>query len=520
MNTYSKSEHPLYGIAILLSLSFAILYTQSPLYTSDQNTYFLHGLANGGLGFLSQDWMAKTIDPYPAFSFLVSLTYSYFPQFLFYIYYFVILSFYLYSIIGVASKTWGIDRSYREYLSYFVFIAVIHSFAFGYLSSRLMGIDLRKMFCDGLAGQYILGRVFQPSTFGVFLILSIYAFLCDRHFWALLCLSIAAIFHPTYLLSAAALTISYMIVTIVNDNMIKKSLLIGMLSLCLALPSLCYTYLAFDATPPDISNQAQTILANYRMPHHAKPTYWFNTNSLIQIFIVVIALLITKKKRIFPLLLIPFLISATLTILQVVTENKFLALLFPWRISSFLVPLSSCLIVGRAISIANQKFSLQFLKYGTAITLLLLGLVSLLLLSGVLATRYEFEKHFKRYNAPVMDHVATVSETDNVYLIPLELQDFRLHTGTPIFVDKKSHPYKDIEVIEWYNRIQIANKFYTARGESACNILQEITHRYGVTHVIVKSGIQEFYCGFLQKVFRDDNFIVYEITINEKIHLF
>ena len=34
-------------------------------------------------------------------------------------------------------------------------------------------------------------------------------------------------------------------------------------------------------------------------------------------------------------------------------------------------------------------------------------------------------------------------------MIPVGLQRFRLHTGAPIFVDVKSIPYKDVDVIEW-----------------------------------------------------------------------
>ena len=63
---------------------FAASYTLTPLFSSNQNTYFLHGLANGKLGFLANDWMANTTDPFPLFSFLIYLTHSFFPTFFFY----------------------------------------------------------------------------------------------------------------------------------------------------------------------------------------------------------------------------------------------------------------------------------------------------------------------------------------------------------------------------------------------------------------------------------------------------
>ena len=49
-------------------------YTQTPLYASNQNTYFLHGLAGAGRGLLRADWLANTADPFPLFTLLVCAT--------------------------------------------------------------------------------------------------------------------------------------------------------------------------------------------------------------------------------------------------------------------------------------------------------------------------------------------------------------------------------------------------------------------------------------------------------------
>ena len=53
------------------SFVFGVSYTQAPLYYSNQNQYFLHGLAAAGLGDLHQDWLANTKDPTPVFSWIV-----------------------------------------------------------------------------------------------------------------------------------------------------------------------------------------------------------------------------------------------------------------------------------------------------------------------------------------------------------------------------------------------------------------------------------------------------------------
>ena len=69
---------------VLLGLA----YGQAPLYTSNQNQYFLHGLAQAGQGLLAEDWLANTTDPTPVFTWLVVATARYLPRAAFYLYYF------------------------------------------------------------------------------------------------------------------------------------------------------------------------------------------------------------------------------------------------------------------------------------------------------------------------------------------------------------------------------------------------------------------------------------------------
>ena len=115
----------------------------------------------------------------------------------------------------------------------------------------------------------------------------------------------------------------------------------------------------------------------------------------------------------------------------------------------------------------------------------------------------------------MMDFVASTKEKGDIYLIPTKLERFRLQTGAPIFVDLKTHPYKDIEVVEWYNRIQIANRFFTGSRGSRCNVLREISSLYGVTHVVINYEQQLLDCSFLKKTFEDGKYFVYRIKAYE-----
>lgn len=55
------------------ALLFAGAYYQTPLFSKNQNTYLLNGLARAGYGNLSSDWLANQTDHIPLFSRIVSV---------------------------------------------------------------------------------------------------------------------------------------------------------------------------------------------------------------------------------------------------------------------------------------------------------------------------------------------------------------------------------------------------------------------------------------------------------------
>ena len=101
MDPKNRSRVVRIGKFALLPVVFSFSYLQLPLYSGNQNTYFLQGLAKGDLGFLSKDWLANTIDPVPVFSFLVRITFSYLQEYLFYLYSLVLLGVYICSMLGI-----------------------------------------------------------------------------------------------------------------------------------------------------------------------------------------------------------------------------------------------------------------------------------------------------------------------------------------------------------------------------------------------------------------------------------
>ena len=496
---------------LLLLLVFGVAYTQSPLYTSNQNAYFMRGLASLGVGQLQQDWVAHTADTVPVFTALVVFTLKYLHPYAFYLYYLIIIGIYAYSILGIASETFNFGRSTSEYLVLWLLIAVIHSAAFKGIGSLLLGINRGWTLETGLAGQHLLGLVFQPSVFGVFLVVSIYTFLRGRPFLAVVFLSIASLLHSTYLLCAAILTLAYMLCILREGRNIRKAIAVGALALSLVLPIVIYVYISFPVATPAIHARFESIFVDWGIPFHARPSYWFDAFSALQVAIVIIALYLLRKTRIFTLLAVSFLVGLALSVVQIITGNKTLALMFPWRVSTYLVPISSCLIIAWLVSLACERWATWIHSHRKLVKLAIAATALALFISGLFITYIKFKTAATSGEVAMMNFVLAHRQVGDVYLIPPNMDRFRIYTGTPVIADMKTHPYQDVQGLEWYARIQLVQQFYQARDQAACKVLKQAASQYGVNHVIVDSAAPALACD-VQKIYQDAQYTVYKLT--------
>ncbi len=491
----------------ILGLIFGISYTQYPLYTSNQHTKFLQGLAEAGNGYLNKDWLANTLDPLPAFTFLVKITYAYFHENFFYFYYILIFGIYVYSILGIASVIFQINSSRLKLLIYFLLILTIHC-----LQIRIFDLKTHVHLHYGLAEQYILGGYFQPCTFGVLILFSIYAFLRKKPFLAVLALGIAATFHPTYLPSAALLTLAYTIITYKNENNLQKSLLIGTFSFILVLPVVSYMTIIFQPTSPELFQISENLLVN-RIPHHSFPDIWLTEPAApIQILVVAIALYLLRKTRLFFILFFPFATATLLTIIQVFSSSNTLAFLTPWRVSAFLVPISTCMILAFILAIVFDRYHPWIRQYKKPIEIFSVVAIYLFILSGV---GMQLEKlTINQEDTPIiMEYVKENKQPDDTYLVPIasgKFVDFRIATGAPILINLKSHPYKDIEVIEWHDRLLMAQQFYDNSGIAKCQALENLIDKYRITHVIVEND-DSVNCLGIEKTYIDNLYKIYQV---------
>ncbi len=333
------------------SLVFGIIYSQSPLYSNNQNTYFLHGLAKAGFGYLSKDWLATRMEAMPVFTWLVYATYLVFHSKVpFYFYYALLMGVYLFSMFGIMDLFFDLRRSKARTLVFLALFFGAQSAALRFLLSRLVSTDSSFMFEGGVAGQRILGQVFQPSVFGVLLVLSIYIFLRKHPFWSLLPIALAISLHPVYLLAGALLTLAYMWVIFRQERSIKRPLMLGITSLMLVSPMLGYTIYMFYDPYPELAREVLTILVNFRNPQHALISSWLNWTVLVQSLLFVGGLIILRKTKLFTILVLVTTGVLILTLIQVITGSKWLALIFPWRVSVLLVPMGTTIIIAFCVT--------------------------------------------------------------------------------------------------------------------------------------------------------------------------
>jgi hypothetical protein len=461
----------------LIGAAFAVAYCQAPLYYSNQNQYFVHGLANAGEGLLNEDWLAKTRDPTPVFSALVTFTVRYLHPWVFYLYYGLLLTAYAVAMVGLFTFLVGGEVARRRWPLFLALFVAVHSAIARWCSYRWLGQDYPWFFQAGVAGQYVLGGYLQPSAFGALLVVAVSLFVRERFLAAAVCTGLAAVAHPSYLLPAGLLTLGFL-EALAAERRARQGLALGAVALLLVAPVLAHVWLNFRPTDATTFAEAQNALVNVRIPHHTRPDLWLDPVAGLQIGWILLGVALTWRTRLFLVLAVPFVLCALLTVGQVATGSQTLALLFPWRISAVLVPVASTVVLSRLAAARLPALDGSALRIASAV--IVLGCVA----AGVWITlgREGFRTPLEEIG--VMEYVRQNKKPGNVYFLPVRIQEptrgslssdfqplsvkkadtrviqvalqrFRLYTGAPIYVDFKAVPYRDAEVVEWQRRMDV-----------------------------------------------------------------
>ena len=432
--------------AAIMSGLFAISHKQLPLFSSNQNTYLLDGIAAAVGEPLASDWLANQTSNIPVFSWFTQVSYKIYPN-IFYIYHFVLAYILIFSLYKISSYFQPKLKHQVPTVLFFTSITFLN-----YIKIPIL---------VGIANQYILGNFFQPSAFGVFLLASVAFFLREKYKLAILCCLISAYFHPTYVLHAGVLVFTYQLVLVGNKNY-KLAIHIGLLAFILIFPLVYFTFSTFGNSAAEISRIALKILVMERIPGHALLGE-FLLNKITAFCLVMIGLAVfigRDKSEFLKIISIPLGLSVIIILTAFLTDSHFMMLLFGQRSSVWLVPISSAYVIARLCTEIEWDKVLRINKI-----YLLAMLIFFMALLGTYEVFKKSANHFSHKSTQLFSALAQFDYREGVLLVPLDKQAIRLNAQVPIFVDWKSHPYKAEEVIEWFDRVNLAREFY--QSESA-----------------------------------------------------
>jgi hypothetical protein len=320
------------------------------------------------------------------------------------------------------------------------------------------------------------------------------------------------VMHAAYVAPAAVLAIIFLLYDIMHSRgeaAQPRWLRWGILALCLvALASISiFLEMRFAPTDPQSHHEARRIITHLRIPHHADPWRWIDINVLLQFGACCLAIWLLPRGRYRFVIMLGTAAIALFTLGAFLPNTDTYRLVAPWRLSVVIVPLSVFAIA--AISVIRLK-ERGFFDTANAKRLIggSLGVIFVCTAIGAALTAY---KQFKPHEAYV-DYVRANLASGQLYLTAPGAMNFRLATGVPHYVSYKTHPYQDVEVLEWYRRLQIANTLYRGKAPMDCGQIRRLAVEEKVTHMLVLPRDPQPSCDFLNPVFQDGQTKIYRLA--------
>ena len=479
-------NNKIFFIIFSLSVIFALTIQQFTLFKG-AFVVLIHALEIFNDNKLQNDWIANQTDHIPLFTYFNYILIKFFSVKILYFMHFILLSLCALSLFLISKSIYtNLEKSNFIIVWFTLFIFIFHE----------------NSFFSGVAGQSIIDAGYQPASYGVLFFLGIYFFLINKNFLSILLICISASFHPTYIIHSGFLVLgfsTYFFVFKKYTDLFKIFLYYSFL----ILPITIFVFFNFLNLDRDTTILGQEILMK-RIPHHADIHYWFSYKDIISIITFFISLiLIRDKTKLFISLGIFGLCSIILSTIQYFVEINSLALIFPWRSSVFLMPLSSIIIISFLIDkfrekLLNKKKLIYVVFFSISIFFGLKSHILENLNSNFEKKIFLFNKIKKYYN-----------EIDTI-LVPIDTLSIRLNTGLPIFINYKHHPFKHNEIIDWDLRLKLASNFYNAKNLDLQNqFLKEIIELEKISHILFKKS--QFYpeC---KDLINDDDYILIEIS--------
>jgi hypothetical protein len=464
-----------------------------PLYHSNQNTKFLHGLAQAFPDLLGGDWTAATRDGLPVFSDLVYAVAKFGDVLIFHVLEAALLAVLAVALVAVGA---GIARQPSPRLK----LALAVTFA---TVAALNGFD-------GVAGQYLFNGYLQPSEFGVLFVAAVALAQRGRCDLAALAAAVPAALHPAYI-PIAVLVVGAVWWARRREANSWPPLVVAVAVLALLVVPEVDLALRFKPTDAATFALANQILTVERIPHHAIPALWFNLGAVVKLVLALAAFVLAPSGMVRAVLaaLLAYAVLGTLAV--VVTGYEGLMLLAPWRGSVVIVPLAIAVLAARAWEWLLPRADGRRARLGFAVAMAAISVG--VVVKGSLAK----VKVFREARPP--DYVRFIREhrvPGALYLTDPALHTFRLAAMVPQLVSWKSHPYLDVEVLEWRRRIDLANAVFGEADQPPkfdCDALRTLLRAYPVTDVVREAPViaNPAGCPFLAPVFSGRDGAVFRV---------
>jgi len=463
-----------------------------PLFYSNQNTKFLHGLAQAGLGQLREDWMANTVDGLPVFTLIVRWTAEIGPFWLFYLEQFLVYFVYILAAFLIFRRAGSSALSQPLPLLLFACI-----FPILHYESAMVG---------GVANQLMVKSIYEPATFGAFAILAIAAFLAGRWLFAALLINLAAAVHPGYVAPGGFLLLGMVACLSLVDRPQRARLVFAVvLGLALLGLNAYLLKLAFPPTSPELQAEATDLLANKRIPQHSDPLRWLNLPTVLKLGLCLFAAVVTPNRWIARLLYVGVAAILLSAILVLVVEANLVRLVSPWRVSVFLLPLAWI----AALAWLTERL-LPWLAQRPHRPRRAVAVAALLAVAVGGWGMAENIHNFSRRQPSYIGIVQAALAPGQLYLTSPRLTDFRLDTGAPQYISRKSHPYLDVEVLEWSRRMEVATALYESDSFD-CAELQRLRDKERVTHVLASKDGPAMDCPFATEIAAERSFKLFRL---------
>ena len=328
----------------------------------------------------------------------------------------------------------------------------------------------------GIGENTLITHLFEPTSFDILVLLVIVFMLNNNLVLANIASFISIIFHTYNIIPVFLIYVSFFL----TGGKSLKELLIKTkrsILLLLSLPIIYFINVHPLIDSNLISSQADSIMTQTRIPMHrlfsgnislfgdSKREVLFNIfNSDLNgfhfelEFMVVSLILIYLVKNSFLKNLTVVLFAATVLSLAFVFffENNVVAIQIrnsvPWRVSNIIYLLGIIYLINELCSSIN-------LKNFTVIILMFVS-INIFALSGYAdIDENRLRPEFK--NNLIYDDLVLINPNDNYVIFnsyqELEISKVSFISTTPNFY---GHPYKPLEIIEWYTEIEIINNFF------------------------------------------------------------